>query len=58
MVGACNALLMWNKVGGKEVPGFTRWRQAERVCLVKVRYCELRIQWTQALLSPGRVISQ
>jgi hypothetical protein len=31
MVGACNALLMWNKVGGKEVLGFTRWRQAERL---------------------------
>ena len=34
MVGACNALLMWNKVGGKEVSGLTRRRQAEReLCL-------------------------
>jgi lysozyme len=34
MVGACNALLMWNKVGGKEVCGLTRRRQAEReLCL-------------------------
>jgi lysozyme len=34
MVGACNALLMWNKVGGKEVHGLTRRRQAEReLCL-------------------------
>jgi len=34
MVGACNALLMWNKVGGKEVRGLTRRRQAEReLCL-------------------------
>lgn len=34
MVGACNALLMWNKVGGKEVRGLTRRRQAEReICL-------------------------
>jgi len=34
MVGACNALLMWDKVGGKEVRGLTRRRQAEReLCL-------------------------
>lgn len=34
MTGACNALLMWNKVGGKEVRGLTRRRQAEReLCL-------------------------
>ena len=34
MVGACNALLLWNKVGGKEVRGLTRRRQAEReLCL-------------------------
>jgi len=34
MVGACNALLMWNKVDGKEVRGLTRRRQAEReLCL-------------------------
>jgi lysozyme len=34
MVGACNSLLLWNKVGGKEVRGLTRRRQAEReLCL-------------------------
>jgi lysozyme len=34
MVGACNALLMWDKVGGKQVRGLTRRRQAERdICL-------------------------
>lgn len=34
MVGACNALLMWNKVGGKVVRGLTLRRQAEReICL-------------------------
>jgi lysozyme len=34
IVGACNALLMWNKVAGKEVRGLTRRRQAEReLCL-------------------------
>lgn len=34
MTGACDALLMWNKVGGKEVRGLTRRRQAEReLCL-------------------------
>ena len=34
IVGACNALLLWNKVGGKEVRGLTRRRQAEHeLCL-------------------------
>lgn len=34
MVGACDALLMWNKVGGKVVRGLTLRRQAEReICL-------------------------
>jgi lysozyme len=34
MVVACNALLLWNKVGGKEVRGLTRRCQAERdLCL-------------------------
>jgi len=34
MRGSCDALLMWNKVGGKEVRGLTRRRQAEReICL-------------------------
>jgi len=34
MVGACNSLLMWNKVGGKEVRGLTRRRLAKReLCL-------------------------
>lgn len=32
--GACDALLLWNKVGGKEVLGLTRRRQREReLCL-------------------------
>lgn len=32
--GACNALLMWNRAGGKEVLGLTRRRQREReLCL-------------------------
>lgn len=30
MPGACDALLMWDKVGGKAVAGLTRRRQAER----------------------------
>ena len=30
MVGACDALLMWNKVGGREVRGLTLRRQKER----------------------------
>jgi lysozyme len=34
MVGACNALLSWNKVAGREVPGLTKRRQREReLCL-------------------------
>lgn len=33
-IGGCNALLMWNKVGGKEVRGLTRRREAAReICL-------------------------
>lgn len=28
--GACDALLMWNRAGGREVAGLTRRRQAER----------------------------
>jgi lysozyme len=30
MVGACNALLLWNRVGGREVAGLTKRRQRER----------------------------
>lgn len=30
MAGACDALLLWNKVDGREIPGLTRRRQAER----------------------------
>lgn len=38
MAGACDALLMWNKVSGKEVRGLTRRRQAEReICLKGLR---------------------
>lgn len=34
MVGACDALLMWNRAGGREVAGLTRRRQREReLCL-------------------------
>ena len=34
MVGACDALLLWNKVGGKAVRGLALRRQAEReICL-------------------------
>lgn len=34
MRGSCDALLMWDKVGGKPVRGLTRRRQAEReICL-------------------------
>jgi lysozyme len=34
LVGACNALLMWNRVGGREVAGLTKRRQREReLCL-------------------------
>lgn len=32
--GACNALMLWNKAGGRVVPGLTRRRAAEReLCL-------------------------
>lgn len=30
LVGACNALLLWNKVGGREVAGLSRRRERER----------------------------
>lgn len=34
MAGACDALLMWNRAGGREVAGLTRRRQREReLCL-------------------------
>jgi lysozyme len=34
MLGACDALLLWNRAGGKEVLGLTRRRQREReLCL-------------------------
>jgi lysozyme len=33
--GACDALLMWDKVGGKPVAGLTRRRQAEREICIK-----------------------
>jgi lysozyme len=34
MVGACNALLLWNRVGNREVLGLTKRRQREReLCL-------------------------
>jgi lysozyme len=34
VVGACNALLLWNRVDGREVAGLTRRRQREReLCL-------------------------
>jgi lysozyme len=34
MVGACDALLLWNKVGGREVAGLKKRRQREReLCL-------------------------
>lgn len=34
MVGACDALLLWNRVGGREVAGLTKRRQREReLCL-------------------------
>jgi len=35
MVGACDALLLWNKVGGREVAGLTKRRQRERELCVK-----------------------
>lgn len=38
MVGACDALLLWNKVGGREVAGLTKRRQREReLCLKGVK---------------------
>ena len=30
MVGACDALLLWNRAGGREVAGLTKRRQRER----------------------------
>jgi lysozyme len=34
LVGACNALLLWNRAAGREVAGLTRRRQREReLCL-------------------------
>jgi lysozyme len=34
MRGACDALLLWNRVGGREVAGLTKRRQREReLCL-------------------------
>jgi lysozyme len=34
VVGACDALLMWNRAGGREVAGLTKRRQREReLCL-------------------------
>jgi lysozyme len=35
MAGACDALLMWNKVAGREVAGLTRRRQRERELCMK-----------------------
>jgi lysozyme len=33
-VGGCNALMLWNKAGGREIRGLTLRRQAERdICL-------------------------
>ncbi|TQK10264.1 lysozyme [Herbaspirillum sp. SJZ107] len=38
MAGACDALLLWNKVGGREVAGLTKRRQREReLCLKGLR---------------------
>lgn len=38
MAGACDALLLWNKVGGHEVAGLTKRRQREReLCLKGLR---------------------
>ena len=38
MVGACDALLLWNRAGGREVAGLTKRRQREReLCLKGVR---------------------
>ena len=33
--GGCNALILWNKVGGREVAGLTRRRLAEREICVR-----------------------
>ncbi|MXO72858.1 glycoside hydrolase family protein [Altererythrobacter buctensis] len=33
--GGCDAFLMWNKAGGREVRGLTRRRQAERALCLK-----------------------
>jgi len=35
MVGACEALLMWNRAAGREVAGLTRRRQRERELCMK-----------------------
>jgi lysozyme len=35
MVGACNALLLWNRVGGHEIAGLTKRRQRERELCMK-----------------------
>lgn len=38
MRGACDALLMWDRVGSKQVAGLTRRRQAEReICLKGIK---------------------
>lgn len=34
-LGGCNALLLWNKIGGREIRGLTLRRQAERDICVK-----------------------
>jgi lysozyme len=35
MVGACDALLLWNRAGGREVAGLTKRRQRERELCMK-----------------------
>lgn len=35
MVGACDALLMWNRAGGREVAGLTKRRERERELCMK-----------------------
>jgi lysozyme len=35
MVGACNALLLWNRAGGREVAGLTKRRERERELCMK-----------------------
>jgi lysozyme len=38
MIGACDALLMWNRAGGQEVAGLTKRRQRERdLCMKGVK---------------------